>query len=172
MCAEEDDNVKSVYAAAVKRAAAICARSEQCEAAVRRRLDGWGVPGPVAVQVIEYLKENSYIDNTRYMRSFVNDKFRFGKWGRQKIRHALKENGLSGREAEEALGAIDEEEYAAALQKAVSEKAARRGGAVSYADRAAVYNFCVMRGYEPELVTRAIDEYCCRGGAADQETRE
>lgn len=147
------------YAEAVSRAARICARSEQCGAAVERRLREWGVAGDAAGQVMAYLYENSYIDDSRYIRSFVNDKFRFGKWGRHKIRHALKENGLSGPEVEAALKKIDENEYRQALQKAVSEKAGKRGGIKTCADRASVYNFCLMRGYEPELVNSAIEEY-------------
>lgn len=159
MHTETDDNEKNLYESALKRAARICSRSEQSKPAVRRRLMQWGVSAEEAEQILEYLVENSYIDDSRYIRSFVNDKFRFGKWGRLKIRHALQENGMSGPEIDEALGTIDEEEYLEALQKAVAGKAARRGGAETCADRAAVYNFCMMRGYEPELINKAIARY-------------
>lgn len=159
MHAESDDKIEPTYDEALKRAARICARSEQCGAAVSRRLEEWGVPAETAAAVIKCLYENSYIDDNRYIRSFVNDKFRFGKWGRQKIRYALKENGLSGTAVEEALKKIDEEEYLSALRKAITEKAAKRGGIETYADRAAVYNFCISRGYESDLTNKAIDEY-------------
>lgn len=159
---EAEDNGQITYDAALKRAARICARSEQCGAAIRRRLAEWGVAEDVSARVVEYLYENSYIDDSRYIRSFVNDKFRFGKWGRHKIRHALNENGLSGPEVETALKKTDEDEYHQALQKAVSEKARQRGGIKTIADRASVYNFCLMRGYESELVNSAIEEYITR----------
>lgn len=37
------------------------------------------------------LETESYIDEARYARAFVNDKFRFDHWGRIKIRYALRQ---------------------------------------------------------------------------------
>ena len=103
MYSDAEDNGQITYDAALKRAARLCARSEQCGAAIRRRLAEWGVTDDISAQVMEYLYKNSYIDDSRYISSFVNDKFRFGTWWRHNITHSPKENRLPGQEVETRL---------------------------------------------------------------------
>lgn len=40
-------------------------------------------------RIIDRLVVEKFIDEERYCRAFVNDKFRFAKWGKMKITQAL-----------------------------------------------------------------------------------
>ena len=71
--------------AALTRAAALCARSEQAESDVRAKLLAWGLTPASAAQVIERLQDEHFLDEQRYARAYCRDKFNFNGWGRIKI---------------------------------------------------------------------------------------
>ena len=95
----------------MNRAAALCSRSEQAPADVREKLSKWGLNSVEARQVLDQLIGQGFIDEQRFARAFVNDRFNFNGWGRVKIAHQLRLKGISGELIDEAVKAIDEEKY-------------------------------------------------------------
>ena len=68
------------------------------------------------------MKEEKFIDDERYVRAYVSDKFKFNKWGKTKIRYYLKGKGLSDKTINIGLEVIDDEQYKIALIKTMKEK--------------------------------------------------
>ena len=159
------------YNAALAKAAAVCSRAEHAEAEVMRKLKQWGAEPEVAARVVEWLVDNGFIDNERYARAFVYDKSRFDMWGRVKIRHHLRQNGIDSAVINEAMDEIDKAEYAANLDALM--KAKRRSmpsDADPYKAKAALLRYGASRGYEPAMVLAAIsrlvdgaDDFNCDG---------
>ena len=110
------------YESALARAASLCSRGEHAEAEMRRKLRQWGAETGDADRVVEWLVDNGFIDNSRYAHAFVYDKSRFDLWGRVKIRHQLRLNGVTGDVVEEAMAEIDEDEYVANLRMLLAAK--------------------------------------------------
>ncbi|MEG2163684.1 MAG: regulatory protein RecX [Bacteroidales bacterium] len=156
MCKTDDVENEVTDTRALCRAAALCSKTEYCIGDISEKLQRWGVEDDDASNIISYLRTNGYINHERFARSFVSDKFRFNKWGRVKIRYALKMKRIEEAYAEEALLMINEEEYAAALSAAVSDKVKKVGDISDPRYRAAIYNFCIMRGFESDLIIKAI----------------
>ena len=99
-------------AQALNRAAALCSRSEQAPADVRDKLLKWGLTSSQAGQVLEQLIAQGFIDESRFARAFVNDRFAFNGWGRVKIaHHAAPQGHPSADIINEAMTLIDEEQY-------------------------------------------------------------
>ena len=84
-------------AQAMKRAAALCARSEQAPGDLHDKLVKWGLNASEAALVVEQLTEQGFVNEQRYARAFVKDKFAFNGWGRIKIAHQLRLKGIGGR---------------------------------------------------------------------------
>ena len=63
---------------ALHRTAALCSRSEQCEADLRLKLTAWGIGCDDADAIIARLKTGNFLCDNRYAHAFVRDKFRFG----------------------------------------------------------------------------------------------
>jgi len=72
--------------------AGLCARSEQCEGDIARKLAAKGMGASDVEWVLGELRERGFVDAVRFARSFTNDKVRFSAWGRIKIRAALLEH--------------------------------------------------------------------------------
>ena len=136
------------YESALARAASPCSRGEHAEAEMRRKLRQWGAETGDADRVVEWLVDNGFIDNSRYAHAFVYDKSRFDLWGRVKIRHQLRLNGVTGDVVDEAMAEIDEDEYVA--------KSRTLTVADPYKRKASLMRYGASRGYEPSLVLKVM----------------
>ncbi len=144
------------YESALARAASLCSRGEHAEAEMRRKLRQWGAETGDADRVVEWLVDNGFIDNSRYAHAFVYDKSRFDLWGRVKIRHQLRLNGVTGDAVEEAMAEIDEDEYVANLRTLLAAKSRTLTFADPYKRKASLMRYGASRGYEPSLVLKVM----------------
>lgn len=141
---------------ALMRLAALCAASEQCSHDLREKMRRWLLPDEEAEKVLARLVADRYVDDGRFARAYVRDKYRFARWGRSKIIMGLRAKRISRSDIDEALGEIDLDEYEANLLALLRAKV--RTGRLSreWADRAKLYRFAASRGYESSLISRLI----------------
>ncbi len=138
------------------RLATLCARGEQAEGDLRKKLGDWGIAPSDANAIIARLKQERYLDNERYARAYCRDKLRFNGWGRSKIAYMLKGKGIEQDLIDAALAEIDEEQYAAILNEALEAKAHTLTGKDPQQARAALLRFAASRGFEPALFFPAV----------------
>lgn len=138
------------------RLATMCARCEQAEGDLRRKLHDWGLAQPDASAVIQRLKQERYLDNGRFARAYCRDKLRFNGWGRIKIEYMLRGKGIEQEHIDAALGEIDEQQYADILHEALAAKAKTLSGKPQEQTRAALMRFAASRGFEPALIFPAV----------------
>lgn len=142
---------------ALSRAAALCSAGEQCTTDIREKLARWQIGPDDARRIIDKLTADKFIDENRYSRCFVNDKFRFNKWGRIKIAYALRQKGISPVVIEEALGNIDEETYLDTLRELLAAKRKSIGSVPADSLKAKLLRFAASRGFEPEYIYRLLN---------------
>lgn len=141
---------------ALARLEDLCARSEQSTGEAARKLAGWGIASQDAAKIIASLVERRYIDDRRYCHAFVKDKFRFARWGKRKIYAALSLKRVDKALISEALDEIDEGEYYVSLCEVIAAKARTMADADTYEGRTRLFRFAASRGFEPDLISRAI----------------
>ncbi len=76
------------------KAEAYCSMAEHCRAEVMEKLYQWGVSSEWMEGILNHLEQEGYIDQVRYAKAFVRDKYRFNQWGRIKIAQSLRQNWL------------------------------------------------------------------------------
>ena len=64
----------------LNRVAAYCSDAEHCRAEVSDKLQKWGIAYDAIERILARLEAEKYIDDERYCRAFIGDKFRFAKW--------------------------------------------------------------------------------------------
>jgi regulatory protein len=62
-----------------------CARGERCTEDVVTKLKTWEVPESLQRGIIETLYSENFLDDSRFAKSFANDKWRFNGWGKIRI---------------------------------------------------------------------------------------
>ena len=138
-------------------AAARCARQECSRRDISTKLVGKGATAAEACEVVDRLVGEGFIDDARYARAFVADKFRFEHWGRVKISYMLHLKGLPDNVVDEALQQIDEAQYAETLKDFLEGKLRTVRAATPYALRQKVARAAISRGFEPDLVFQVLD---------------
>ncbi len=153
----KDKKPLSTYAARL-RMADLCARSEQCEYDIRQKLYKAGLSSAATAEIINYLTENKFIDNSRFARSFARDKCRFSSWGKYKIRMALAAKRISSADIAEGLAAIEEKDYLQALRRTAEAKARTLElfGEEARENRMKLYRHVMARGFEPNLASEMV----------------
>ncbi len=133
---------------ALNKVAAFCASAEHCRQEVEDKLQKWGVGGDAIGRILTTLEAEKYLDEDRYCRAFVRDKFRFSKWGKLKIKEALYVKGISSSVAWRHLNEIDETEYLAVLREVLASKRSGIRAKDEYEFRAKLLRSAMSRGFE------------------------
>ena len=140
------------------KAAAICSRSESCTSDIQEKLKTWGLNEDDSLAVIRQLKEEKYIDDERFARAYVKDKFRFNQWGRQKIAYMLHTKNISKDIVDAAFEEIDGENYSDKLLKLLTDKEKTIKAKDKYDKRNKLMRFAMGRGFESEKIYDAFKE--------------
>lgn len=143
--------------AATARLEALCARSEHCSFEIYEKLQRMGITGAEAQNIVNNLTGARYIDDLRYARFFVRDRYRFSGHGRIKIRIALSAKRIPRNFIDEAMEEIDPEIYAETLRRVLMSKIACTDIS-TFEGRTKVFRFGMSRGYESDLVSSTLKE--------------
>ena len=147
---------------ALNKAAAYCSAAEHCLSEVASKLADWGQSAEAVESILARLVREGFIDEARYARSFVREKFGCNRWGRIKIRQALRQKGIPSSLASEAMSEIDEQEYLSVLRTLLEAKRRSVRANTDYETRAKLVRFAVGRGFEMEAA------FACLGGGDDE----
>lgn len=143
---------------ALHRAAALCSSSEHCIDDIRQKLTRWGIGTTDTQTIIERLVHERFIDEERYAIAFVRDKFRFACWGRIKMSYALQQKRIPGHLIAHALSHINNELYTTRLTALLQEKSRSITDENPETRRAKLFRFAASRGFESDLIFKAIKE--------------
>jgi len=141
----------STYTEALSAAASFCSSSEHCLAEVIEKIKRFELPIEDRNKLILRLQDEGYLNENRYVKAFVKDKFRFAKWGRIKIRYALRQKGISSSLADEGLAEIPEEDYRELLIELLQQKKRSVKASSTYELKGKLLRFAAGRGFELDL---------------------
>ena len=141
---------------ALAKAVAICCTSETSEKDIRIKMAHWGMPTEIVENIIRHLKNERYIDDSRYANAFVHDKFYLSKWGKQKIAYNLRLKNIDSHVIADAIAQIGDEEYIDTLRNLIAEKAKGKNLA-NYTQKASLMRFAAGRGFEEGLIYSVME---------------
>lgn len=141
-----------------EKAARYCAYQERCQEEVRQRLYQYGVYGDEAEEMIVFLIQENFINEERFARSFAGGKFRLKKWGRMKIRQALKRKKISEYCIRKGMEEIEENDYIEVLFRLLETKFTQIQSKDPYIKRQKLHRYALQKGYESEIVWQMVQE--------------
>lgn len=134
-----------------------CARAELCRADLRPKLLARGLAPTDADALLDRLERERYLDERRYAAAYVHDKLTYDRWGRLKVRQALRLKGVAAEAVDEALAAVDEADYRAGLDALMAAKRRTVKAPDAYTLRLKLLRFAAGRGFEAHLAADAAD---------------
>ena len=145
-------------AMALDRLEGLCAASERCESELRQKLWQWNVAADDADEIMANLRKHRFVDDGRFAKSYVRDKYRLSRWGRRKIVAGLMAKRIDVGLVRMAMDEIEQDVYEANAREVIAAKIPGIQDARSYEGRTKLFRYGVGRGYEPELVARIIKD--------------
>jgi len=143
---------------ALIKSQAICSRHEQCRQDILFKLSNWNVSETDSEQILEILEQEGFIDHSRYATSFANDKLKFNRWGKIKIRWMLRQKEIPEEIIDSTLSLIDENEYTATLTAELRKKMKSLKSQDIRAQKGKLMQFAIQRGFEYEIFYKVIDK--------------
>lgn len=141
---------------ALQKAAAFCSGAEHCRSEVMHKLALWGQSPTAAEKITTYLQKEKYMDEDRFCRAFVHDKYLYNKWGRTKIRMALRQKQIDETVINNALESLPADDYLTGLQKLLTAKARTLKATDEYEKRNKLIRFALSRGFEMRLICQCL----------------
>ena len=147
---------KMTAEAAKLRLEALCAQSEQCSMDLRQKLYRWEISASDSEKILKHLTDLRFVDDARFAVAYCRDKCRFNHWGKIKIAYGLRSKHISSQHIQEALNAIDEDEYLQILENVVRVKAKSIKDVDTYEGRTKLFRYVASRGFEIGLISDII----------------
>ena len=144
---------------AMKRAASFCAESERNVAEVERKLRKWGVDDDDIDSIIDRLKSDDFLNEERYCKAYINDRFKLNHWGKVKIRYELGKRDVDRQYIDAALANIDDDEYIEVLKEVVEAKRRTIKDTDTYSASAKILRYALTRGFESDIVRKVIKDF-------------
>lgn len=143
---------------ALERMQVLCSKSEKCSYDVRQKLNNYSLNEEDKNWIIGKLQKEKFLDDERYARFFVRDKFRFNKWGRLKIRQALFLKKMGEKIINQSMDEIDAEDYKRTARLIIGTKNNSLKDRNIFSRKGKLYRFAAQKGFESEIIYEIIDE--------------
>lgn len=143
---------------AYARMTRICSQKECAPFDITRKLKGMDLPEPLIEKIIDRLKKENYLDEKRFIRSYIHDKLQFNKWGRKKIELFLKQKQLPRELIEEAFLELPDDTFGESLKPILERKWKSVTGKSDYEKRTKLIRYALGRGFSMEEVMMCIKQ--------------
>jgi regulatory protein len=147
-----------LYKTALSKAMAQCSRRELCTCDIRIKLEIWGVEENDAENIIIELKKENFINEERFAKAFVRDKFNYNKWGKVKISHYLRAKMITGTILKEALDSIDNEVYLKTMNELITIHKRTVKSKNKYNLKAKLLRYGLSKGFESHLLYEILND--------------
>lgn len=140
--------------AILKKVLHFCSYQDRCTQEVRTKLATFDISDSDKEKIMQILVDEGFIDDKRYVSTFVRSKIHLKKWGVNKIKMALKMKGISDEIIKNVLSEIDPGIYREELIKVLKTKKINETD--PYKHKAKLAQYAMQKGYEPGLVWEVI----------------
>ena len=147
------------YDRAREKAMRYCSYQERCVLDLEKRFYAWNVKKSEWDKILDYLIEEDFLNENRYVEAFVRGKFRIKKWGKNKIKMGL----MTKRTYDEKLfdtvfeAEIEEEDYLKTIKDLIGKKTLLINEDDELKRRDKLYRYMLGKGYESELIVKELN---------------
>lgn len=133
-----------------------CAYQERCHKEVKEKLLSYGLSLDDSDEIMIQLIQENFLNEERFTRSFIRGKFRIKKWGRIKIRHALRQKNIPDKLIVMSMNEINETDYLKSIKVLFNKKKTELGSIKTPANVKKLTNYLIQKGYEADLIWNQV----------------
>jgi regulatory protein len=142
-----------------EKAMRYCSFQERCQLDLTNRFRAWNVEEKNWDKILDYLIDEDFLNEPRYVEAFVRGKFKMKKWGKGKIKMGLIAKRVFNEEQFNRVfeEEIEEEEYLNVISELVEKKDILIVEEDTFKRRDKLYRYMLGKGYESELVVKELN---------------
>jgi regulatory protein len=133
-----------------------CAYQERCHFEVKEKLYGFGLHKSAVENILSKLIEEDYLNEERFAKLFSVGHFRTKKWGKVKIKAALKQKNISSYNINMGLLEIDETDYIKCLNDLADSKWKFYHGEQWIIRIHKTTQYLLQKGFEHQLIQNVL----------------
>lgn len=138
----------------------LCAYQERCSFELQQKMIKWGVNEANQIILLDHLISNNYLDEERFVQTFISGKINIKRWGRIKIRKQLKQKFISEDLISKNIESIDIKVYKENLINLANKKEFLLKDEIdSYTKKIKIYRFLYSKGYEMDLIKDCVKRH-------------
>lgn len=135
-----------------------CSYQERSLFEVKTKLDEWRTQPTVAKKIIQQLREDNYLNEEQFAKSYAIGKFRQKKWGKNKIIYELKKKQVPDLIIQIGLHEIDDVEYEEVLKNLIAKKLSEIKETDPRKRNYKAATFAINKGFRSGLVWEIINK--------------
>jgi len=115
--------------------------------------------------IIEKLVNEGFLNEDRFAVAFASGKFRYKKWGRNRIVMEMRRKGLSEELIDKGLSELSQEDYGKTLDTLLQKKWVQLERKVvpddyesSYTAKQKLIKYALQKGYEQDIIMKRMRE--------------
>lgn len=144
----------------IKEILNFCAYRERSHAEVRKKILSLGYDEYETEEVIVFLIQENFLNESRFAEVYVRGKFKYNGWGKMKIVRGLKQNEVSESLIKKALLEIDQGEYEQYVLHLIQQKEKDyHKEKNSWHKKQKIKQFLVQRGFEFHIIDEQLNFY-------------
>ena len=148
---------------ALLKARKYCAFTERTKLDVSKKLHDYGVPEADIPILIEKLEQEGFLNETRFVSAFASGKFRYNKWGRNRIINEMKRKGLPEELIHKGIAELSPEDYLNTLDKLLTKKWKQLQSKIIEDDydslsaaKQKLITYALQKGYEHDIIIQRM----------------
>lgn len=152
-------NEDSFYKTALSKMMGLCSKREYCAEDIRNKLNSLGAGEKDREKILNTLINENFINETRYARAYVRDKFKYNKWGKVQISAHLRAKKIPHEIISAALESIDNELYINTIKEILSFHRRNIKAKNQYDLKAKLLRYGLSKGFESSLLYDILNDY-------------
>ena len=136
----------------LQRSMEYCADAERSLHDVTQKLQSWGASPDELESIINSLVAEKFLDESRYAKSYVSEKWNLDRWGKLKIENTLRQKNIDEDIIHKALDTIDDFEYEQQMHEVLRKKYKEVKSENRSDDARRIMMFAQSRGFEAERI--------------------
>jgi len=134
-----------------------CAYRDRSVFETQSKLISYGQNEKDISELINHLKEYDFLDDERFVNSFVSGKFRIKKWGRKKIYTSLFPKKVDKHLIQNAFESINDDDYFQTVDELIDKKnSLLRTEKDPWKKKQKIMQFLMSRGFEYDIVQSVL----------------
>lgn len=135
-----------------------CAYQDRCHDDVERKMREFVLIPEAKDEILLYLMRENFLNEERFVRSFIRGKFTMKKWGRNKISQHLKQKNITDKLIKRCYDEIDEKEYLDVIAEVYRKYFEKQKGLKEYQKKSKTIRYLLSRGFEYEEILKVIED--------------